>query len=70
MGATRAMRERGVPGRLLGGRETREARNLWVRMDPGQNEGEGWFINGKEMERKHSRTKWTGGKICRDAVLG
>lgn len=50
-------------------RETQEERNLWVQMDPGQAEGEGWFINGKETERKHSRTEWTGGEICRD-VLG
>lgn len=35
-------------------RETREERNLWVQMDPGQGEGEGCFINGKETERKEA----------------
>lgn len=51
-------------------RETREKRNLWVQMDPGQGEGEGCFINEKATERKHSCTEWTGGEICRDAILG
>lgn len=53
---------RGVPGAGRGSRGkcrgqprgTREERNLWVRMDPGQGEGEGCFINGKETERKEA----------------
>lgn len=52
------------------GREARQARNLWVRMDAGQGEDEGWVINGKGTGRKRLRSEWVGAAACGATGLG
>ncbi|OPJ78355.1 hypothetical protein AV530_015296 [Patagioenas fasciata monilis] len=68
MGAARAMWERGIPVGLRGRRETRDARNLWVRMDPGQNEGHGRRRGSGDTAREVLRAG--GACLCRRALLG
>lgn len=52
------------------GREAQQARNLWVRMDAGQGEDEGWVINGKGTGRKRLRSEWVGAAACGATGLG